>query len=64
MIEIWILFVCGVNVDTMAVKCHSATAPTEQICMVERDRILALQVPLAATCFPLEREGEPESMGT
>lgn len=61
--EVWILFICGINVDTQAVKCHTARAPTQAICEFEADNIQSLvNAPMSAVCFShTVAKGEPES---
>ncbi len=60
--EVWILFICGINMNTQAVKCNAARADTQAICEFERDRVRRLvNAPLAAVCFRNEVTDEPEA---
>ena len=57
MIE-WILFVCGVAVETQQVSCVAAPAPTEIVCKFERDEINVRSDMIGAICISREKLGE------
>ena len=50
----WVLFVCVLAQD-QAVRCTAMVAPSEAVCTLKRDEILAMSAPIGAGCFPNEK---------
>ena len=58
----WILFVCVLAQD-QAVRCTAMVAPSEAVCILKRDEIVARYTPVAAMCFPKEKEKNDDTTG-
>ena len=55
----WVLFVCVLAQD-QAVRCTAMVSPSEAVCVLKRDEIMALYAPVAAMCFIKEKEERDE----
>lgn len=63
MMEVWLLFVCGISVADRNIQCNTWLSRTEVICRVEETRVRGLDnTPLAAVCFSMPEADVPADL--
>ena len=63
MIEVWLLFVCGISVADRNIQCNTWLSRSEEVCRVEERRVQGLDnQPLSAVCFSLPESEVPADL--